>query len=495
MFRFMKKISTMLWVVVLLGAAQQPLFAQTALEWYTKGFNSTDFNLQIDYYTQAIEMGYSPLANAYHNRGFAKNNLGQYQTAILDFDKAIKLESNYTISYNNRGKAHYELGNYNQAIADYDKAIEVGGSSYDPYYKYREDAVAKRDALLADKTPPTMTITEPLLDARGLGVNELFEVQTTLRGIVTDASGIQTFQINGKIISLERDGSFTATVKLVEGDNAFVLRATDTKGNTAEKTITLHRAPTPVIEPMKPKPIIATPEKRLALLLGNSQYQQVVSLTNPANDVRAMEQKLKNLGFEVMTAVNLDKKQMQEQIRTFSRRLKDFEVGLLFYAGHGVEVDGINYLLPTDIPKPKDIIKADMPDLAIKTSYVENAMRDGGNENKTYILILDACRNDPFRLWRDVSVPDDGANWSPPKTVPSGFLTIYAASQGERAGDGTGSNGTFTSALLQHLATPCISIQSMLIRVRTELKKYQGIQEPEERSKLNKEFFFKACKN
>jgi formylglycine-generating enzyme required for sulfatase activity len=227
-------------------------------------------------------------------------------------------------------------------------------------------------------------------------------------------------------------------------------------------------------------------ERRLALVIGNKNYTEIKPLANPINDARAMETALQECGFEVMRLENATKRSMENQIRAFSEKLKDYSAGLFFYAGHGMEIGGTNYIVPIDISS--EITEKDVAYECVNTNWVQEKMGEAGAINKTNILILDACRNNPFRKIRG-SREITADTWSPPKELPTGVITCYAASLGETASDGEGNNGLYTSILLRHIRTSGISIEDVFKRVRTELLK-KGAQKPIESTSLTGDFYF-----
>ena len=229
---------------------------------------------------------------------------------------------------------------------------------------------------------------------------------------------------------------------------------------------------------------VAQTEKRLALVVGNSDYT-IGALRNPANDARSMRDALQDCGFEVIIATNAGKQTIEQKVREFTSRLVNYDVGLFFYAGHGLEIDGTNYVVPTDVRQ--GLTKADVQYSCIQSQWIQDRMAEAGNYDKTNILILDACRNNPFRSWnRDVYAD----TWIPPTKVPTGVITCFSASQGETASDGDGSNGLYTSILLKHLKTRGITVEEVFKRVRIELLQ-KGGQVPIESTKLTKTFYFR----
>ncbi|MGA1600639.1 MAG: caspase family protein, partial [bacterium] len=169
--------------------------------------------------------------------------------------------------------------------------------------------------------------------------------------------------------------------------------------------------------------------KRLALVIGNSDYQYTSPLRNPANDARAMSQTLQELGFEVTALVDADQRQMEEATRQFGKDLRDQKgVGLFYYAGHGIQVDGENYLLPVDINPSNEI---DVRYDAFPVGKLLGQMQVA--ENGMNIVVLDACRNNPFK--RSFRTASRGLAQV---VAPTGTFISYATAPGSVAADGEG---------------------------------------------------------
>ena len=223
--------------------------------------------------------------------------------------------------------------------------------------------------------------------------------------------------------------------------------------------------------------------KRLALIIGNSKYPKGASLSNPVNDVRAISGALRSVGFDVMKHENLGQRAMKQAIDDFGKRLKNYGVGLFFYAGHGIQVKGNNYLMPSDAgPKSENQVEYD----CIRADRVLAMMEEAGTT--TNIVILDACRDNPFeRSWSRSSSGHGLAFMN----APSGSLIAYATAPGKTASDGTGVNGLFTSALLQHIKKPGIKIEDVFKRVRATVEETSGgMQTPWESTSLKGDFYF-----
>lgn len=205
-------------------------------------------------------------------------------------------------------------------------------------------------------------------------------------------------------------------------------------------------------------------QKRIALVIGNGTYTKAKPLPNPPNDAADMAKSLKDLGFEVLSGVNQNKRQMEALIREFGAKLSSGGTGLFYYAGHGIQVGGENYLVPVD---------ADIPDedevsySAVPVSLVLTKMTTAKNDLN--IVILDACRNNPFaRSWR--TFRDGGNNDGLAKiTPPTGTLVLYATEPGKVASDGAGRNGLFTEALLKQMKKPNVEYDQMVKAVSTDV--------------------------
>ncbi len=191
-------------------------------------------------------------------------------------------------------------------------------------------------------------------------------------------------------------------------------------------------------------------EKRTALVIGNGAYKSITSLNNPVNDAVDMKSVLTTLGFDVILRINANRGQIKQAVRTFESKIRRGGVGLFYYAGHGVQVDGTNYIIPVGVDIKK---KYDVEEEALKMRYVLGAMEEANNDLN--IVILDACRNNPFRSFRG------GSPGLARMDAPKGSIIAYATSPGAVAEDGSGRNGTYTAQLLKHLVTPGLSVQQI----------------------------------
>lgn len=230
----------------------------------------------------------------------------------------------------------------------------------------------------------------------------------------------------------------------------------------------------------------ALAERRVALVIGNSAYQTVPSLTNPKNDATDMAVKLRTLGFEVVDGTDLDLKSMSGKVRDFTRLLDGAEVGLFFYAGHGLQVNGTNYLAPVDAKLETEA------DLDFEMVPIDIVIKQLERSAKLSLVFLDACRNSPFSSKLAASSRGQNASRGLARIeTASGILISFATQPGNVALDGKGRNSPFTGALLRNIDTPGRGINEMLISVRRDvMSETDGKQVPWENSSLTGVFSF-----
>jgi len=230
----------------------------------------------------------------------------------------------------------------------------------------------------------------------------------------------------------------------------------------------------------------ASAESRLALVIGQSAYRSVPALPNPANDARAVTQLLTDSGFEVSTAADLSQGQMREAVSDFAGKVaaKGADtVALVFYAGHGLQIDGENFLVPIDIDPKRE---ADIPIQAVRLNDILNTLTSV--PSKMRILMLDACRNNPFP---DLKTAGSGLALVDAKIGAPGTFLSFSTSPGAVAEDGSGSNSPYTNALLAAGKEQNIPIEETFKRVRLAVNKVtEGRQTPWDSSSLTEDFRF-----
>jgi hypothetical protein len=242
-------------------------------------------------------------------------------------------------------------------------------------------------------------------------------------------------------------------------------------------------APPPVVTDATTPAVAQGPEQRVALVIGNASYQSAPELDNPDNDARSVAQLLNSAGFEVIAATNLTQNDMIKVVQDFSSRIAAHgpnTVAMIYYAGHGVQLAGENYLIPVDarISAPSDLTNGAirLVDLMATLDAIPSRMR---------VVVLDACRNNPFPAINDagrgLAIVD----------APNGSIVGYSTSPGEEALDGRGDHSPYTQAFLNLARQPNLPIEQLFKRIRLQVNQTtDGQQTPWESSSLTTDFTF-----
>jgi hypothetical protein len=209
-------------------------------------------------------------------------------------------------------------------------------------------------------------------------------------------------------------------------------------------------------------------DKRVAFVVGNSAYRNVAPLANPAIDAKSMAKLLRNVGFDVVEGANLTRDKMTERLLEFGKKAEGADVALFFYAGHGIAVNGTNYLLPVDAD-----LKSEMDVKLGAAINVDLTLEQTMADAKVKLVFLDACRDNPFaakirsaKATRSVSVQTGLAEMK----SGEGTLIAFATGPGQTALDGeVGTNSPFTRALMANIASPGVEIQQAMTRVRAQV--------------------------
>lgn len=213
--------------------------------------------------------------------------------------------------------------------------------------------------------------------------------------------------------------------------------------------------------------------RRVALLLGNADYSHVAKLANPANDARDIGAALERIGFTVMLRLDLDDGEMRRALRDFAKDATEADVSLIYYAGHGIEIDNTNYLIPVNAELKSD---RDAEFEAIRLESVVEALSDARGLK---IVLVDACRHNPFAVAMAKSNATRSIGRGLARVEPSGMLVGYSARGGTMALDGEGRNSPYAAALLQHLEEPGLELGKLFRKVRDTVQVLTaGVQEP-----------------
>jgi uncharacterized caspase-like protein len=207
-------------------------------------------------------------------------------------------------------------------------------------------------------------------------------------------------------------------------------------------------------------------ERRVALIIGNSAYQNVAQLPNPANDAAAVAAMFKKAGFDVVeTRLNVGNMDLRRTVREFTAITRNADIAVVYYAGHGIEFDGTNYLIPIDAELASDV------DVEDETISLDRIMRMLDPVKRLRLIILDACRENPFArtMKRTIASRSIGRGLAKVEVATTDTLVAFAAKAGMTAADGNGQHSPFTTALLDNLTIPGLDLRIAFGRVRDEV--------------------------
>jgi tetratricopeptide (TPR) repeat protein len=448
---------------------------------YYKG----DLDRAISDFSEVIRLDPS-LAAPYNNRAFAWRDKGELDRALADANEALRRDPKNLAIYSSRGEIWRLKGDLDRALADQDQAVRLDPLSPLPFltrgdtYRYKGDfahALADYDQALR-----VMADYIPAFVGRGL-----------------------TFEKQGDLAHarIEYDKALNSRSQF-RGDNA----ASALETARARLAAFASGVPQPIIPPAParvtspdsiPTPALAVPlavsgaapGRRVALVIGNAAYKNVGALLNPEHDAEAIAASLRAVGFTTVTLLDdATHDKMLSALRSFAGEAAKSDWAAVYYSGHGMEVLGTNYLVPVDARLAND---RDAQAEAVPIDLVMAAV-DGAKRLK--LVLLDACRNNPFlpQMRRTASLDVGVASAAPAAgavaarsvgrglgaiTVSGATLVVYAAKHGQTALDGQGSNSPFAIALVQRLVTPNVEINKLFRLVRDDvLEATAGRQEP-----------------
>lgn len=385
-------------------------------------------------------------AKSYNRRGLALRSTGDKNGAIKDFDQAIKLEPDNPLFYNNRGNALRDAGYIAKAQADFTKSIALDPNSTTPYgnrgaiFRYN----GQFDQALAD------------LD-KALKLNPKNGAALVNRAL--------TYQMIGQGEKAQADFKAALDTRQTNVADAKWVRET-----ASQKLASLEKMQSaPVAEPAQSSaPVVANAAgRRVALVIGNSAYKDVPVLTNPRRDATAVAEALKQTGFQTVTLqTDLARDDLINALRLFAQVAESADWAVIYYAGHGLEVAGTNYLVPVDAK-----IRSDR-DVSLEAVSLDQVLNVAERAKKLRLVILDACRDNPFanQMKRTLTVASRSVSRGLAAVEPeAGTMVIYAAKDGETALDGDGSNSPFATALVKNMQTPGLEVRRLFDFVRDDV--------------------------
>jgi tetratricopeptide (TPR) repeat protein len=441
-------------------------------------FDKGEYDIAIADFNDALRIG-PPSGILYHNRGNAWLRKGDYAKALADYDQAIRIGPKDAYTYQNRGATKQALGDLDGALSDINEAIRLNPALPSPYnnraviWRAKGDIdraiadssqairLAKAKAPVNIMTPPGSVLIGAYIqrglafEAKGDTARAKEDYNATLEGVASDA-GSKANQATAKVrLSLLSDAVTPAQTP----QQAPALKTTPEQAPAAAA-------------PASTPPATTSRGRRVALVIGNGAYAHVKALPNPPNDAHAIAKNLRQLGFTVSEGIDLDREAMRKITRDFLLDAAHAQTAVLYFAGHGVQVDGRNFLVPVDVRLQPGINPIET---LIDMDTILAALDD---QVRTNILIFDACRNNPMAervASAGSSRSIEAGGLAPPSapaagtTLGAGTLIAFATAPGQVALDGEGANSPFSAALSRHIGTPGLEVQQMLTRVRAEV--------------------------
>jgi tetratricopeptide (TPR) repeat protein len=381
-------------------------------------------------------------AIAFYNRGFALMNAGDLTKAADDFDKAVELDADSATYRFVRGALRMKTGNAAEALNDFDGAIQRGdtrGAVYGARAAALEKLGRLDEAFAAYEKAATLDPVRP----------EYADGKARLA-----ASAI------AQPVARPTELSAEATVSSQEAATV-----------TANKTAAPSKA-----DPASAAAVSSAPQgRRIALVIANAAYSKVAQLANPQRDAAKIAETLRSVGFaDVDVAENLDVNGFAERLRTFAKKAADADWAVVYYAGHGIEIDNSNYLIPVDATLASD------RDVKFEAVALEQVMAAVEGAKQMRLVILDACRENPFQVAMKRADGTRAVARGLARIEPEGgTMVVYAAKAGQVASDGADGNSPFVTSLARRMTEPGVEIGKLFRLVRDDvLKATDRRQEP-----------------
>ncbi len=423
-------------------------------------------------------------ADAHYSLGLLHTKQGQNDQALEAYRQALRLNPNYAEVYAGLGVVYIRARQDDQALEVYRQALRLNPNLPSTYYgmwglfKLKGDASEAQRAWQAYQALVPGAGPEP---GANFAQTEMPEPPAPIAVAVAAARPSTEAPVVQTPAPVEPSSPAPPAPPRVSTE-----RSAEATPKTAPVAVVPEPpvAPAPLISPAplpapaaSPPPVstpapripmttvtaLSTSERRTALVIGNAAYR-TDPLRNAVNDATDIAKGLRQLGFEVMELHDADHQRMEEGVEQFTRQLGRGGVGLFYYSGHGVQVSGLNYLVPVDAKINRE---SDIKYQSMQVDWVLDRMRDAGNELN--VIILDACRNNPYAR--------SGRNAQPGLAMMqavSGSLIGYATSPGTTAEDGPGRNGTYTKHLLHYMQVPNLNAEQMFKEVRVAVAQETG---------------------
>lgn len=463
-------------------------------------------------------------ARAWNNRGSVYSRDGDTERAIADYTEALKVDPRYLIAYTNRGSIFSRKAEYDRAMADFDEALKIDpqsvtalmhrGAAYGNKGDYDRAIIDFNAVLKINPSHPSAYNERGLAFMRKGDKDKAFaDYQTAIRinpklataynnrGLVYLARGDQPRALadfneairlspNSLLFYSNRGSLFSSrgqNEQALADFNKVLQLPAFTPADKQRQEVVRGR-----IARLKETPVAPIKHKRVALVIGNGNYANASALTNPINDAKSFAAALRRLGFtQVVEDYNSTRERMGQLLKDFGDQAEGSEWAVVYFAGHGLELNGNTYLVPTDAQLKRDTHVDDEAVVLSKVMAKVDAAKSLG------LVILDSCRNNPFvnRMTRSAGATRSISAGLAPIEPDGNVLVAYSARHGTVAEDGNGEHSPFTEALLRYIEEPGLEINFLFRKVRDDVRKQtERRQEPYLYGSLGSEpIFFKTA--
>jgi tetratricopeptide (TPR) repeat protein len=399
-------------------------------------------------YSEAVryDPGYAP---AFNGRGYSKLQKIKYQvksdgdrtlldSAIRDFDDALRANPRFLPALTNRADAYRLIGNTERSLNDIEQALRIdrnyGGAFFARAQHWRREG--EIDRAIADYTEAIRRKYN--LEVSHAGRGKLYELKGDLARAKADYQSALALPIHHDFGRQAQDAARKRLAAIAE----------------EERT------------PIAAAPRTGDAGRRIALVIGNSAYKSVAALPNPGRDADTVAAALRRVGFQAVTVENdLTRDGLLNALASFARQAEAADWAVVYFAGHGIEVAGTNYLIPVDAKLDSDRTAA------FEAVPLDQVMTAVEGAKRLRLVLLDACRDNPFsrQMRRSLATRSLGAGLAPVEPE-AGTLVVYAAKHGQVALDGTGAaNSPFAAAFVKNIVTPGIEVRKLFDLVRDDV--------------------------
>jgi tetratricopeptide (TPR) repeat protein len=416
-------------------------------------------------YNLALQMRPS-FGSAYNNRGTLYMRKGALQSALDDFNAALRYAPNMYIGHTNRAQVLSINKDYDGALADFAEALRIDPAA--PQAPSRRcmtyTAMGKFDEAIADCN--SVIEKSPKYQFALVSRADAYQAKGDLDAALKDYNFVLSLNPNNVRAHAGRGQLFEQKHDLAQAradyrSAGFALTPFD------EIDIAMARAKARErLAALTPQaPAAATTLRRVALIIGNGAYKNVHQLDNPPRDARLIADTLRDVGFQTVTLANdLTRDQFFEALHAFASEAETADWAVVYYAGHGLEIGGVNYLVPVDARFASD------RDAEKEAVALEQVIAAVAGARKLRLVMLDACRNNPFAptMQRTIALKlvEKGLSNIEPG---AGFMVVYAAKHGETALDGEGLDSPFAVAVARDLREPRIEVRKLFDIVRDDV--------------------------